>query len=179
MGPTCPKAQRGLVSLASPQHKQWPALRSARLTHAHNIQPHPSRASHGHPSQTAPATFLPSPCTTPGPSHHYLLTNNAATATTLTFHQKCPPLYLATPMQHRHHHRVPRSRSTYAVTRSRTSAASPTPSIPVPVPLQRSGSRGTVFVGPVPRSARRWARSAHLHEVRRARQHHPHHHQHQ
>jgi len=46
----------------------------------------------------------------------------------------------------------------------------------IPVPLQRSSSGGAAFVGPVPRSARRWARSAYLHEVRRAR-HHQHQHQ--
>ena len=46
--------------------------------------------------------------------------------------------------------------------------------------MQRSSSYGGSFVGgpAVPRSARRWARSAHVHEVRRARQHHHHHHQH-
>ena len=135
----------------------------------------PRAPRHGHPPQTAPAAFLPSPSTTPGPSHPHFLTNKAATATTPTFRQKRPPLYLVTPMQH-HHHRAPRSRSTHAVARSRTGGASPTPPMPVPVPLQRSSSYGAAFVGPVPRSARRWARSAHLHEVRRAR-HHQHQHQ--
>jgi len=53
--------------------------------------------------------------------------------------------------------------------------------IPKPVPVQRSTSYGGSFVGgggtaAVPRSARPWARSAHLHEVRRARHHHHHHH---
>jgi hypothetical protein len=52
--------------------------------------------------------------------------------------------------------------------------------LPKPVPVQRSSSYGGSFVGggtaAVPRSARRWARSAHLHEVRRARHHHHHHH---
>jgi hypothetical protein len=145
----------------------------------------PRAPRHGHPPQTAPATFLPSPSTTPGPSYHHFLTNKAATATTPTFRQKRPPLYLAaTPVQQhqQHHHRAPRSRSTHTMTRSRPagSAASPTPPMSIlPVsPLQRSISHGTAFVGPVPRSARRWARSAHLHEVRRARHHHPHH-QHQ
>jgi len=51
--------------------------------------------------------------------------------------------------------------------------------LPKPVPVQRSSSYGGSFVGggtaAVPRSARRWARSAHLHEVRRARHHHHHH----
>ncbi len=121
---------------------------------------------------------------TPGPGH-YQFTNKATTATTPTFRQKRPPLYLVTPMQHR----IPRSGSTHALTLSRTTggsggATSPTPAkampIPVPLPLQRSSSYGAAFVGPVPRSARRWARSAHLHEVRRARhQHHPHHQQQQ
>ena len=138
--------------------------------------PIPRAPRHGHPPQTAPAAVLPSPSVTPGPSHHHL-TNKAMTATTPTFRQKRPPLYLVTPVQH-HHHRVPRSRSTHATTHSRTGggAASPTPPVPIPVPLQRSSSHGTTFVGPVPRSARRWARSAHLHEVRRAR-HHQHQHQ--
>jgi hypothetical protein len=53
-------------------------------------------------------------------------------------------------------------------------------SLPKPVPVQRSSSYGGSFVSggttAVPRSARRWARSAHLHEVRRARHHHNHHH---
>jgi len=148
--------------------------------------PIPRAPRHSHPPQTAPAAFLPSPSITPGPSHYHL-TNKATTATTPTFRQKRPPLYLVTPMQHQHHHRIPRSRSTHALTRSRATggsggAASPTPAraMPIPVPLQRSSSYGAAFVGPVPRSARRWARSAHLHEVRRARhQHHPHHQQQQ
>ena len=43
-----------------------------------------------------------------------------------------------------------------------------------PSPIRRSSSHGgsggggAPSIGPVPRSARRWARSAHLHEVRRA-----------
>ena len=79
----------------------------------------PRAPRHGHPPQTAPAAFLPSPSTTPGPSHHHLLTNKATTATTQAARQKRPSLYLVTPLQH-HHHRIPRSRSTHAVTRSRT-----------------------------------------------------------
>jgi hypothetical protein len=55
-------------------------------------------------------------------------------------------------------------------------------SLPIPVPVQRSSSYGGSFVGSgtaaVPRSAKRWARSAHLHEVRRARHQHHHHHHH-
>ena len=55
-------------------------------------------------------------------------------------------------------------------------------SLPKPVPVQRSSSYGGSFVGggavAVPRSAKRWARTAHLHEVRRARHQHHHHHHH-
>lgn len=54
--------------------------------------------------------------------------------------------------------------------------------MPKPVLVQRSSSYGGSFIGSgsaaVPRSARRSARSAHLHEVRRARHHHHHHHHH-
>jgi len=133
------------------------------------------------PPSTAPATSLPSPSTTPAPGR---LAKKATTATTLmtpTFRQKRPPFYLVTPTQHgHHHHRVPRSRSTHAVARTRDGrgdggTSSPTP---MPVPVQRSSSYGAPFVGPVPRSARRWARSAHVHEVRRHGTRHPHHHHH-
>jgi len=67
-------------------------------------------------------------------------------------------------MQHQHHHRIPRSRSTHAVTRSRTGRACRRHQC-LPVPLQRSGSSRAAFVGPVPRSARRWVRIAYLHGV--------------
>ncbi|KAI0246383.1 UNC-like C-terminal-domain-containing protein [Lactifluus subvellereus] len=111
-----------------------------------------------------PTSHSPVPTPVPGP----------ATTTTPTFRHKRPPLYL-TPVhphaqqQQHQHHRGSRSRGTHA----RHGAASPTPVFPV----QRSSSHhGTPFIGPVPRSARRWARSAHLHEVRRAHHHHHHHH---
>ena len=148
---------------------------------------------------SATTTFLSQPPTTttkansgPGGGH---ITKKAMIATTptptSTFRQKRPPPLYLTPTQHHHQHRVPRSRSsTHAhSTQARTrgggggDTASPTRmSMPVPVPVQRSSSYGGSFVGvggpAVPRSARRWARSAHVHEVRRARQHHHHHHHH-
>ena len=127
------------------------------------------------PPSTTPAISLPSPSTTPGPGR---LAQKTATATTPTFRQKRPPFYLVTPTQH--HHRIPRSRSTHAVARPRVGKGdggtfSPTP---VPVPVQRSNSHGAPFVGPLPRSARRRARSAHVHEVRRHGARHQHHHHH-
>jgi hypothetical protein len=136
------------------------------------------------PPLTAPATTsLPSPSRTPGPGlgsghHSNKMAPVTATTTTPTFRQKRAPLYL-TPTQH--HFRVPHSRSTHTVARTRIGGgggtSSPTPK-PMVIPIQRSSSHGASFVGPVPRSARRWARSAHVHEVRRARhhQHHNHHH---
>jgi hypothetical protein len=139
------------------------------------------------PPSTAPATTsLPSPSTTPGPGlgpghHSNKVAPVTATTTTPTFRQKRAPLYLTPTQHHYHHHRVPHSRSTHTVARARVGggASSPTP-IPMAIPIQRSSSHGASFVGPVPRSARRWARSAHVHEVRRARhhQHHNHHHHH-
>ncbi|KAI0298110.1 UNC-like C-terminal-domain-containing protein [Multifurca ochricompacta] len=88
---------------------------------------------------------------------------------------------------HHHHHRTPslrsaaRPRSRNAYHHVRAGSGSPSPvsgsgsgsgSGPVIIPMQRSSSHGGASViGPVPRSARRWARSAHLHEVRRAHNH--------
>lgn len=58
-------------------------------------------------------------------------------------------------------------------THARSGAASPALA---PSPIRRSSSHGAgvggPFIGPVPRSARRWARSAHLHEVRRVHTYH-------
>ncbi|KAI9442806.1 UNC-like C-terminal-domain-containing protein [Russula earlei] len=128
------------------------------------------------------------PKTPPGTAAHPA-TANRAVATTPTFRQKRAPVHhhhLFTPSQH--HHRVSRSRSnlTHARTRSgggvvgRGRGASPTSTTRTrPVPMQRSNSHGTPLAGPVSRSARRWARSAHLHEVRGARHQRLQHHHHQ
>ncbi|KAH8982199.1 UNC-like C-terminal-domain-containing protein [Lactarius hatsudake] len=108
---------------------------------------------------------------------------NIATPTSSS-RQRRPPLFL-TPT-----HRAPALRSTGILrprttttatsTYARSGATSPVP-VPVPAtapasapsPVRRSSSHsGGSLVGPVPRSARRWARSAHLHEVRRT--HNPH-----
>ncbi|KAH8980534.1 UNC-like C-terminal-domain-containing protein [Lactarius akahatsu] len=100
--------------------------------------------------------------------------NNIATPT--PSRQRRPPLFL-TPT-----HRAPALRSTgisrprtttttTTTTYARSGATSPVPATApasAPSPVRRSSSHsGASFIGPVPRSARRWARSAHLHEVRR------------
>ena len=127
---------------------------------------------------------------TSGPGGHFtkkgmtVMAKSLSTTPTPTFRQKRPPPLHLTPSQHHNHqpYRVSRSRSTHAQVRTRRGDASPSPMrpLPKPVPVQRSSSYGGSFVSggtaAVPRSARRWARSAHLHEVRRARHHHHHHH---
>ncbi|KAI9453243.1 UNC-like C-terminal-domain-containing protein [Lactarius psammicola] len=110
------------------------------------------------------------------------LTVNNSIATPTASRQRRPPLYLTPTHPHPHpHHRSPALRST-GISRSRTTHAhsgaaspalvpAPAPA-PVPSPVRRSNSHGGgPFIGPVPRSARRWARSAHLHEVRRVHSH--------
>ncbi|KAH9040220.1 UNC-like C-terminal-domain-containing protein [Lactarius hengduanensis] len=104
--------------------------------------------------------------------------NNIATPS----RQRRPPLFL-TPTHL--HHRAPALRSTgisrprtttTTTTYARSGATSPVPATApasAPSPVRRSSSHsGGSLIGPVPRSARRWARSAHLHEVRRT--HHSH-----
>ncbi|KAH9060156.1 UNC-like C-terminal-domain-containing protein [Lactarius vividus] len=100
--------------------------------------------------------------------------NNNNHATPTSSRQRRPPLFL-TPT-----HRAPalrstgilRPRTTTTTTHARSGATSPVPTTAparAPSPVRRSSSHsGGSLVGPVPRSARRWARSAHLHEVRRA-----------
>jgi len=109
---------------------------------------------------------------------------NNSIATPMASRQRRPPLFL-TPTHPHTHHRAPVLRSTGMVrsrtTHARSGAASPAPipvSAPAPVPapapspVRRSSSHGSgSLIGPVPRSARRWARSAHLHEVRRVHTH--------
>ncbi|KAI9442956.1 UNC-like C-terminal-domain-containing protein [Lactarius indigo] len=93
--------------------------------------------------------------------------NNIATPT--SSRQRRPPLFL-TPTHP--YHRAPALRSTgitrpRPTTHPRSGATSPVP-VSAPSPVRRSSSHnGPSLIGPVPRSARRWARSAHLHEVRR------------
>ncbi|KAH9971453.1 UNC-like C-terminal-domain-containing protein [Russula compacta] len=154
-----------------------------------NASSGPPSASQGPPTPTPlmpiPRARVPvsAPATAPAASTTLLslstTTTRALVTTTPTFRQKRVPLYQLTPIQHQHHphYRVPRSRSAHARTRS-GGGATPTPPIPPPVivPVQRSSSHGVPVIGPVPRSARRWARSAHLHEVRRAWQQQHHHH---
>lgn len=102
--------------------------------------------------------------------------NNIATAT--PSRQRRPPLFL-TPT-HLHHRAPalrstgisrPRTTTTTTSTYARSGATSPVPATApasAPSPVRRSSSHsGGSLIGPVPRSARRWARSAHLHEVRR------------
>jgi hypothetical protein len=163
-------ASSGPPSMSQRSHRPTPSTSMPAIPRA------PLRQA---PPSTAPAASLPSPSMTPGPGR---LANKAVTATTPTFRQKRPPFYLITPTQHgHHHHRVPRSRSTHAVARTRVGRGDGGTSSPTPImsmPVQRSNSYGAPFVGPVPRSARRWARSAHVHEVRRHGVRHQHHHHH-
>jgi hypothetical protein len=155
---------------------RWPAPSSAFLSPPPSSSTTNTTGPGGHfTKKKAMAMMTKSLSTTPTP--------------TPTFRQKRPPPLYLTPSQHHNHqpHRVPLSRSTHAQVRTRPNTvgggnASPSPMwpLPKPVPVQRSSSYGGSFVGggtaAVPRSARRWARSAHLHEVRRARHHHHHHH---
>ena len=129
--------------------------------------PYTSSAIHAAPLATAPvAAAAANTNTTPTTSRH-----------------RRPPLFLTpTQHQHPHPHRPPALRSA-GILRPRTThparsgAASPAPApalATAPLPVRRSSSHGAggPFIGPVPRSARRWARSAHLHEVRRVHAHH-------
>jgi hypothetical protein len=80
--------------------------------------------------------------------------------------------------KHAHAHARSRSRSRTPSLRSSTSAGNVTPpgyrlhtavSTPLPEPLRRSSSHGIAMdesPSSSPRSAKKWARSAHLHEVR-------------
>ncbi|KAH9960167.1 UNC-like C-terminal-domain-containing protein [Russula dissimulans] len=169
-----------------------PAAPAASIPHAARFTPQtaPPAPAPG-PSLSLSAIATPSP----GPGH---LENKVATTTTTTtvtptpaFRQqkRAPHYLLLTPMQHHPHHhhphRTPRSHSALPHSRTRATAG-PGPGSPTrtsgpvsaamarPLPIQRSYSyshgHGGPLVGPVPRSARRWARSAHLHDVRRARQ---------
>ncbi|KAF8495675.1 UNC-like C-terminal-domain-containing protein [Russula emetica] len=151
---------------------RWPAPSSAFLSPPPSSSTTNTTGPGGHFTKKAMAMMTTSLSTTPTP--------------TPTFRQKRPPPLYLTPSQHQPY-RAPRSHSTHAQVRTRPNAggggdASPTAmrSLPKPIPVQRSSSYGGSFVGggttAVPRSARRWARSAHLHEVRRARHHHHHHH---
>ena len=119
--------------------------------------PHDNNA----PTSTQPPPPPPTSATIP----------NTSTTTPTTSRYRRPPLFL-TPT-----HRAPALRSA-GIARPRTATTTTTTTharpMPAPSPVRRSSSHGgsggggAPSIGPVPRSARRWARSAHLHEVRRA-----------
>ena len=121
------------------------------------------------PTDTAGARAKAAP---PQPLPPSAAVPNTSITTTPTSRHRRPPLFL-TPT----HHRAPALRSAGIISRTRiarSGAASPSP-VPLPArtasPVRRANSHGgggAPSIGPVPRSARRWARSAHLHEVRRA-----------
>ncbi|KAF8258380.1 hypothetical protein EI94DRAFT_1141194 [Lactarius quietus] len=148
----------------------------APLPHNETIPTPTPRTSSLHPFPQSQPTAAAAAAAAAVPTNIASSTTTIATPTT-SRHRR-PPLFL-TPTHPHHRSSALRSAGISRPRTARSGAASPTPALAplvpapsyvhAPAPVRRSSSHGGgPSIGPVPRSARRWARSAHLHEVRRA-----------